>query len=172
MQFEQDQAFLSTPAFAHQLLAAVRTDDMPLLLKRLALTDNVLAAASAIVPGVTPRLLPRDAAALVFPPTPPTHTPPAPTPGGGGGAAAAGGGSSSSSSSRVGATDEPRKEVPLLHLACALGKAACVELMLALGVPANWQIEGYVAPLHIACHLKHVDICKLLIAKGASMEVG
>ena len=135
----------------------------PLLLKRLALTDNVLAAASAVVPDVTPRLLPPDAVAVVFPPSPPTHKPPAPAPGGGGGA--------SSSSSNVGATDEPRKEVPLLHLACALGKAACVELMLALGVPANWQIEGFVAPLHIACHLKHVDVCKLLIAKGASMEV-
>ena len=64
----------------------------------------------------------------------------------------------------------PRRAMPILHVACALGKGACTSLLLRLGVAANWSIEGYMMPLHIACHLRYIDICQLLICNGASIE--
>jgi len=64
----------------------------------------------------------------------------------------------------------PTRAVPILHVASALGKAACLELLLRLGVPANWSIEGYIMPLHIACRLRYIPCCAILIAAGASIE--
>ena len=45
-----------------------------------------------------------------------------------------------------------------------------MEMLLRLGVPANWDVEGYNTPLHFACQLGYLDICSMLIRCGASVE--
>ena len=161
----QDVEFQKTSAFARQLLAAITSDNMRKLLKLLALTDDVTASASSVIPDLSPRDISRHAARVIFP----QYTPPAP-PSDDMVAAE----QTSPARRRKREAEEadalPRRAMPILHVACAMGKASCAELLLRLGVPANWDIEGYNTPLHFVCHLGYVDICAMLIRCGASVE--
>ncbi|EKX34468.1 hypothetical protein GUITHDRAFT_80522, partial [Guillardia theta CCMP2712] len=59
---------------------------------------------------------------------------------------------------------------PLLHIACALGRLECVQLLLRLGASSNWFMEDYQTPLHVAFLFERYDVCRVLVAAGASIE--
>jgi hypothetical protein len=161
--YTKDLEFQKTTAFARLLLAAIKGDSMHKLLKLLALTDDVVSSASSIIPDLTPRDVTSHAAKVLFPswkaPPPPSSD-----------VLAGEGPVRKRQREEAEIASMPRRAVPILHVACALNKAACLELLLSLGVPANWNIEGYIMPIHIACHLRYIECCRILIAAGAAVE--
>lgn len=161
--YTKDLEFQKTTAFARLLLAAIKGDSMHKLLKLLALTDDVVSSASSLIPDLTPRDVTSHAAKVLFPswkaPPPPSSD-----------VLAGEGPVRKRQREEAEIAAMPRRAVPILHVACALNKAACLDLLLSLGVPANWDIEGYIMPIHIACHLRYIECCRILIAAGAAVE--
>ena len=65
--YQHDLEFRKTPVFARLLLTAITSDNMQKLLKLLALTDDVTASASSIIPDLSPRDISPHAAKVIFP---------------------------------------------------------------------------------------------------------
>lgn len=55
-----------------------------------------------------------------------------------------------------------------LHIAASRGDVRAVDILLRNGLDANMRGDMGNTPLHYACRNGHLDICKLLVASGAS----
>lgn len=165
MKYKQDTEFVKTAVFAHRMLEAIASDNIDELIKLIVLIDDVTQLASTIIPDLSPRDMTAEASKIFFlswkrekAPSKEEHDSEQHSP------------ARKKQREAAEAAGVPRRAAPMLHVTVALGKAKCLELLLRLGVPANWCIEGYITPLHIACQLQQIDACKILISHGASVE--
>lgn len=58
-----------------------------------------------------------------------------------------------------------------LALACRLGRASVVKVLLAAGANVNTANSAGMTPLHMAASQGHVDVIRLLVAKGAKLTL-